>query len=459
MSPISGAIRRRRHARMGGSARLGSGGVRGGGIVGLRTGRGRGGERGPQKRNGERSQSHAERNPAGPHAGRDEAGGTSHAAGANGSRVTSHAAFAGDGMTTRLEATPGGAGPGGASHGDAGHESSDAASWHGFEPALRGTPLYDDPFPAIHRLREQAPVHETPIGTWRLARYDDCVRLLREVACGVRRRDGTLPRRAEAQGPGEFMLQQDPPNHTRLRKLVSKAFTPRAVECWRPRVRAIVEECLTPALEAGEMDVIADLALPVPSSLICELLGVPVADRERFTLWTAHATHGLAGNLAPPDVQQRAVEAAMGLGAYFTALIEERRQRLTDDLLSVLIRAEEAGDRLSGTELIVQSIGLLIAGFETTIGLIGNGAAAFARHPGEHEKVRARPALVANAVEECLRFDGPIGMTVRVLHEDAEIARRPPGGDGGVRDPVGRHSGPRRVRRPRPLRHRARQRP
>jgi cytochrome P450 len=295
---------------------------------------------------------------------------------------------------------------------------SDAPSWHGFE-LLRGTPLYDDPFPAVRRLRGEAPVHETPTGSWRLFRYGDCVRLLREVRCGVRRRDGTLPRRGDSQGPGEFMLQQDPPNHTRLRKLVSKAFTPRAVESWRPRVRAIVAEQLGPALEAGAMDVVSELALPVPATLICELLGVPVADRDRFTVWTADATHGLAGNTAPPEVQERAIAAAQALGGYFSALIEDRRKHLTDDLLSVLIRAEEEGDRLTPTELIVQSIGLLIAGFETTIGLIGNGAAAFARYPEQRERVRANPELVPNAVEECLRFDGPIGMTVRVLHEDA----------------------------------------
>jgi cytochrome P450 len=293
--------------------------------------------------------------------------------------------------------------------------------WHGFEPANRGTALYDDPYPTLHRLREEAPVHETPIGSFRLARYEDCQRLLREVRCGVRQLDGNLPGRAAGAGPNEFMLQQDPPNHTRLRKLVSKAFTPRAVESWRPRVRAIVDELLPPALEAGEMDVIAGLALPVPATLICELLGVPVADRDRFTVWTADATHGLAGSMAQPDVQQRAANAALSLADYFTRLIEERRKALTDDLLSVLIRAEEEGDRLSSSELIVQSIGLLIAGFETTIGLIGNGATAFARNPAEHAKVRTRPDLVQNAVEECLRYDGPIGMTVRVLHEDAEF--------------------------------------
>lgn len=310
-------------------------------------------------------------------------------------------------------------------HDEGSRAPSDAPGWHGFEPAkLRGTPLYDDPFPALHRLRVEAPVHETPIGSWRLARYADCVRLLRGVRCGVRRRDGTLPHRAPSQGPGEFMLQQDPPHHTRLRKLVSKAFTPRAVEQWRPRVRAIVAGQLAPALERGTMDVIAELALPVPATLICELLGVPVADRDRFTVWTADATHGLAGDLAPPEIQQRALAAAAALADYFRDLIAERRKRLTDDLLSVLIRAEEEGDRLSPSELVVQSIGLLIAGFETTIGLIGLGAKNFARHPDQRERVRANPALVPNAVEECLRFEGPIGMTVRVLHEDAVFGGR-----------------------------------
>ena len=304
------------------------------------------------------------------------------------------------------------------------------ASWHGVDATVRDPLRYDDPFPSLHELRRVAPVNRTPLGVWRLSRYDDCLRLLRGVATGVRHLDGSLPRRREEgpQGGSEFMLQQDPPNHTRLRKLVSKAFTPRAVESWRPRVRAIVEELLEPALAAGSMDVIEGLALPVPSTLICELLGVPVSDRSLFTRWTGDATHALAGTMAPPEVQARAQDAALALGGYFTDLIEERRRHLTDDLLSLLIRAEEEGDRLSHSELVVQSIGLLIAGFETTIGLIGNGVAAFARHPQQADRLRARPELTANAVEECLRFEGPIGMTIRVLHEEAEFGgfRIPP---------------------------------
>ena len=217
------------------------------------------------------------------------------------------------------------------------------------------------------------------------------------------------------------MLQQDPPNHTRLRRLVSKAFTPRAVEGLRQRVRANVRSLLDAALARGEMDVIADLALPVPSTVICEMMGVPLEDRPRFTTWTGDATHLLAAEFAPAEVVQRGMASAGNLALYFQQLIESRRGRLSDDLLSELIRAEEAGDRLSPSELLIQSIGLLIAGFETTIGLIGNGVYQLVRHPGELERLRRDPELVRTAVDECLRFDGPIGATLRILHEDAEF--------------------------------------
>jgi cytochrome P450 len=301
--------------------------------------------------------------------------------------------------------------------------------WLGTDPA---DPDYrEDPAPALHKLREIAPVHLSPLGAWRLSRYDDCARLLRETRCGVRFEDGRpaigTPPPGFDSGPGEFMLQQDPPKHTRLRRLVSKAFTPRAVEAKRQRVRENVRKLLDAALERGEMDVIADLALPVPSTVICEMMGVPLEDRTRFTAWTGDATHLLAAEFSPEEVVQRGLTSAGNLALYFQQLIEARRGRLTDDLLSELIRAEESGDRLSPSELLVQSIGLLIAGFETTIGLIGNGVYQLARHPGELERLRREPELVRTAVDECLRFDGPIGATLRILHEEADF--------GGIRLP------------------------
>jgi hypothetical protein len=294
-------------------------------------------------------------------------------------------------------------------------------SWHGaspIDPAFRA-----DPYPALAHLREVDPVNLTPVGVWRLLRFADVERLLKEVPTGVRMSDGTRP--GENVGPGdrrsEFILMQDPPNHTRLRKLVSKAFTLRAVNQLRDRVQEIAERQVERALVRGEMDVIADLALPVPSTMICEMMGVPLSDRDKFTVWTAEATHLLASLFIPPDVLERGRAASEALESYFIDLIAERRGRLGDDILSDLIRAEEDGDQLSPTELVSQCIGLLIAGFETTIGLIGNGILAFIRHPEQMDLLRRRPELLPNAVEECLRYDGPILLTIRILREDTEF--------------------------------------
>jgi cytochrome P450 len=282
----------------------------------------------------------------------------------------------------------------------------------------------EDPYTGFRQLRETQPVNLTPDGTWRLSRYGDIRRLLRQVPTGVRRTNGLLPGQTEeVPGSGLFMLLQDPPNHTRLRKLVSKAFTPRAIERWRPRVQAVTDQLLDRVAAQGEMDLVADLALPVPATVICELLGIPAEDQGRFTQWTADATHGLltVRGLGDRALQARVEAAGISLVAYFTDLIEQRRGDPGDDLLSVLISAEEEGDKLSPLELMSQSIGLLIAGFETTIGLIGNGLTTLIRHPEELEKLRADPDLIASAVEECLRYSGPILVTVRVLHRDAQF--------------------------------------
>ena len=280
------------------------------------------------------------------------------------------------------------------------------------------------PWPALKRLREIAPVHRNPLGNWRLSRYADCVHLLRDVECGVRHVDGRTPNQARGvdAGPGNFMLQQDPPNHTRLRKIVGKAFTPRTTERMRPHVESIVAELLDRAADRREMEVISELALAVPSTVICEMMGIPLADRELFTAWTSDATHILAASTLTPERLEHCGASAMKLADYCTALIEERGRSLGDDLVSTLIRAHDDGSRLSSEELIAQTVGLLIAGFETTIGLIGNGVRQLLLHPDELERLRAEPRLIETAVEECLRYDGPIAGTLRVLHEDAEFS-------------------------------------
>ena len=293
--------------------------------------------------------------------------------------------------------------------------------WYGFNPSKRDPVVRDNPWPRLNALREALPVHRTPIGYWRILRHADVVRVLRELPCGVRTTDGKLPGVDESTLPRRFMLMQDPPDHTRLRRLVSHAFTPPAIERLRTDIAALCESLIDGVADRGEMDVIADLARPVPSTVICQMLGVPLQDRARFTDWTAQVTHLLALESLPTHVRDTAFAAAINLAQYMTDLIEARRQDPGEDMLSLLIAAEEAGDRLSPEELLAQSVGLLVAGFETTIGLIGNGVRQLLLHPDQLAKLRARPELIESAVEECLRFDGPIQATRRVLHADAEI--------------------------------------
>ena len=182
-------------------------------------------------------------------------------------------------------------------------ESWKSDPWLGVFPPLIAK--QDDPYTLLARLRNYDPVNETPIGLWRLTRYDDVVRMLREVPSGVRFADGSIFGSSPTPNgtvPGRFILQQDPPNHTRLRKLMSVAFRPRATERLRARTEEIVSQQIDRILERGSMDVIADLALPVPSTVICEMMGVPVADRAKFAEWTSAATHLLAALLSEPDV-------------------------------------------------------------------------------------------------------------------------------------------------------------
>ncbi|HEX2676487.1 MAG TPA: cytochrome P450 [Polyangiales bacterium] len=298
--------------------------------------------------------------------------------------------------------------------------------WFGLSPFDRT--LRDDPYPVLNAVREEHPVHRTPVGDYRLFRHADVVRLLRDTKVGVRTTEGKLPGVDESVLERRFMLQQDPPNHTRLRRLVSKGFTPPSIERMRPHVQKLVDELLERAAERGTLDVIADLARPLPSTVICQMLGVPLKDRELFTDWSAQVTYLLVPRLISDAQRMRSLTAGAQLWGYMSSLIEQRRATPSDDLLSVLIRAEEEGDRLSSDELIVQAIGLLVAGFETTIGLIGNGVRQLLLHPDELAKLRARPELIASAVEECLRFDGPIPGTIRVLHEPAVF--------GGIEIPV-----------------------
>jgi cytochrome P450 len=205
--------------------------------------------------------------------------------------------------------------------------------------------------------------------------------------------------------------------------LVNKAFTPRVVEELAPFIRTFVDEVLDAALARGRMDVMTDLAFPLPATVIAEMLGVPAQDRDRFKNWSNDST-AVVGNVPAnlsPEVLRNSMIAMEHLQNYFRGIIAQRRAEPRDDLLSALVKAQEAGDRLSDAELLANSVLLLNAGHETTTNLIGNGILALLRHPDQLQRLRDDPVLVPSAVEELLRYDSPVQFTSRVLKKDMTI--------------------------------------
>jgi pimeloyl-[acyl-carrier protein] synthase len=298
-----------------------------------------------------------------------------------------------------------------------------------FNPLL--PEFHADPYPFYRRLREEDPVHQSPLGIWVLTRYDDAVMVLRDPRFG---REGMAELMEARLGAGSVrptntrdMLFRDPPDHTRLRALVSRAFTPRVVEAMRPHIQEIVDELLSRVEGAHGMDVIEDLAYPLPVTVICEMLGVPTADQDVFKQWSADIARSLDAAILPAgsEVITRGQEAGDALREYFRSLIAVRRKSPRPDLLSALIAAEEQGDKLSEPELVATCVLLLIAGHETTVNLIGNGVLALLRHPDQLRALADDPALIQTGVEELLRYDGPVQRTGRMTMADVEIGGRP----------------------------------
>ena len=287
-----------------------------------------------------------------------------------------------------------------------------------------------DPYPTYAFIRRHEPVHHAPDGTWVLTRYDHAAAVLRDPRFSTnpaRLGEGVdLSKESPVRQAGSnLMMFLDPPDHTRLRGLVSQAFTPRTVDSLKPRIERLVDELLDAVVERGdgELDVLADLAYPLPTVVICELLGVPVADRESFKGWAAGASR-LLDNYLDQAALMEGMAAGMELFRYFSDLVEERRARPGADLLSALLAAEAEGDRLTHAELLSTVTLLFVAGFETTMNLIGNGMLALLRNPSEIDRLRADPTLVRTGVEELIRYDGPVHITARIATTDVEIGGR-----------------------------------
>jgi cytochrome P450 len=270
-----------------------------------------------------------------------------------------------------------------------------------------------DPYPYYRLLRESDPIHfDERRGTWLVARHADVSRLLRDdVRLSAVQGDGP--------SPNANMLGTDPPRHTRLRTLVSKAFTPRAVRQLQPRIHAIVDELLDAGAARGEMDAIADFAYPLPITIIGEMLGVPADERAFFRAASTKVALS-AGYSQDPHVTSRASEGREEMVRYFEGLIRRRRVDPQDDLVTACIQAEDEGDRLSHGELIAMLLILLIGGHETTVNLIGNGLLALLRSPDQLELLRTEP-IEREATEELLRYDSPSQYTGRKAVVDFEL--------------------------------------
>jgi cytochrome P450 len=288
-----------------------------------------------------------------------------------------------------------------------------------------------DPHPLYHQLRALDPVHRLArTGGWAVFRHTDATAVLRDPRFSPN--PSHLPPEAQPlAGPrrveNKVLLFLDPPDHTRIRSLVAAAFTPHRVRRLRPRVQELVDGMLDRAEAEGGLEVIGDLADPLPVAVICELLGVPGdADQATFRRWASDATRRLDGELdVDPETWARGEEAIAGFIEYFLELINRRREHPQDGLLDALIAAEQAGDRLDPEELLTTVILLFLAGHETTMNLIGNGLWALLRHPDQLERLRRDPSLGPSAVEELLRYDGPVHVTGRIATEDLELAGTP----------------------------------
>jgi cytochrome P450 len=292
-----------------------------------------------------------------------------------------------------------------------------------------------DPFPFYRQLRALAPVHRVTLPdrqmAWLVTRYDDVVTVLTDerFAKDIFR---VLSKEQLAASPwmtkllapflmplARHMLNRDPPDHTRLRALVQQAFSPRLVERMRGRIETLADELLDRVKRRGRMDLIADYALPIPTTIIAEMLGVPVGDRHKFHRWSGAMLAAGASRFG----LLRAMPSALLFMRYIRKLIKSRRASLGDDLISALITAKEANESLSDDELLSMILLLIVAGHETTVNLIASGTLALLEHPDQLERLRNDPGLIKPAVEELLRFTAPVETsTERFAREDVELA-------------------------------------
>ena len=287
-----------------------------------------------------------------------------------------------------------------------------------------------DPFPALRRLQAEDPIHwSRTLGSWVLTRYDHVKMALNDPRFSADRISPFLDHekaRGTALGElgrtvGLWAVFNDPPRHTRLRAVMNRGFTSRAVESLRPRVEEIVDGLLERVLPTGRLDLIRDFAYPLPITVIGDLIGVARDDAERLKQWSDDLAGFVGSAVASPDKYARATQSVREMGDYFRRLADARRVRPSHDIMSALIATGLRDDALSEDEVVATCMLLLFAGHETTTNVIGNGVLALMRHPDQYEAWRDDPSLTATAIDELLRYDGPGQALVRIATTDVVL--------------------------------------
>jgi hypothetical protein len=303
----------------------------------------------------------------------------------------------------------------------------------GLDEMLVSREFCENPYPLLRQLREKDPVHwSDSIGGWLITRYDDVVTTFKDVAHFSN--EGRLARAVEYLPPEsrakfktfedyyrlKSLIHSDPPDHTRVRGVVTKAFTPRLVEAMRPRIQEITNELLDSVQPSGRMEVMKDLAIPLPVTVLAEIFGVPKSDLSLFKGWADDLLAFQGVNKPPVATLERSQDALVQIRAYMAGLSAERRRQPREDLLSALVAGAEGGV-LSETELLNSCITLLVAGHETTTSLIGNGIYTLLRHDDQWRLLRSDPSLLTSAIEEMLRYESPVARQPRLMKADAEL--------------------------------------
>lgn len=290
-----------------------------------------------------------------------------------------------------------------------------------------------DPYPVYRALREADPVHwSDEWGVWVLTGYDDTNTVLRDPGrfSNVGRFSALLDQLPPEVQPdvvplrqhySSGLIQSDPPDHTRLRGLVRQAFTPRVIEAFRERVQDVVDGLIDPFIERAQVDIVMDLAYPLPVVVISQILGTPSSDLEQVFRWTVDIGGLQATGGAREDKARRAATAILEIEGYFAQIIADRRKHPGTDLISDLIAAQEAGDRLNDAEMVSMCVTLLLAGHETTKNLVSNGMLTLLRHPDQLAALRDDASLMPTAIEECLRYESPIQRGWRRVAVETEL--------------------------------------